>query len=230
MRSALGAALAVCALTLLGGAALAAPTQMTWTDAGFLGATTGTFTAAAPLCSSGTFKDTGGTIGIKMEHTCADGSGTFEFEAVGTSGFHFNGAGTGRYATLRGSGSCSVTQNDDGTFTRSCHALADFDNTAPSARISNVAVLIAKPSGLSRIAATLTTSDNVQGNAVSYRFSATAAGRALGHVSGSTSGGSVKASLRVRLPRRARRVTLSLKVSDPLHNVRTVTRSQRLRR
>jgi hypothetical protein len=219
--------LLVLPLTLAAGSAHAVPSQIAWADTGVSGGPI-TFTAASPLCTSGTVRDVGGTIGIKMQHTCADGSGTFEFEVIGTGHFHFSAAGTGRYASLRGTGSCSLTQNQDGTVTRSCHALADFDNVAPSARITNVDVLIANR--FSRVAATLETSDNVQGNAVSYRLSVTAAGHALGHAIGSTSGGSVAASVRVKLPKHVRRFALSLKVSDPLHNSRTVTRSLRVHR
>ena len=209
-------------LTLVAGSAHAVPGQMTWTDTGLRSGSTGTFTAAAPLCPTGTTKDVGGIVGIKMQHTCADGSGTFEFEAEGGT-FHFTAGGTGRYASLRGTGSCSVTQNDDGTFTRPCHALADFDDTAPSASIKRVHVSHAGRGD--RVQATFETSDDVDGNPVSYRLSAAAAGRALGHATGTTLGGSVKVSLKVKPPKRAHRLTVSLHVVDPLGNARTVTRS-----
>ena len=125
------------------------------------------------------------------------------------------------------SGTCSVTQNDDGTFTRPCHALADFDNTPPTARITNLDILI---SGRSyRFSATFKTRDNVEGNAVSYRFSVAAAGRALGHVTGTTPGGSVSAVVKVKVPKHAKRFTVTLKVTDPVHNSRTVTRSASVR-
>ncbi len=214
-------------LALVAGSAHAVPGQMTWTDTGVSGGPI-TFTAAAPLCPSGTVRDVGGTTGIKMEHTCADGSGTFEFAVIGTGQFHFTPAGTGRYQTLRGAGSCSVTQNGDGTFTRSCHALADFDSTAPSLHIEKIDVLFAHRTY--RVGATFTTSDNVQGNAVSYRLSVTAAGRALGHATGSTPGGTVTTSVKVRLPKHVKRFAVALKASDPLHNARTVTRSLKARR
>jgi len=201
---------------------------MAWVDTGVQGSGATTFTAPPPLCPAGTVRDVGGTIGIKMEHTCADGSGTFEFEVVGTGRFHFNAAGTGRYKTLRGTGSCSVTQNGDGTFTRPCHTLADCDNVAPTARITNQDVLIAGRTY--RFGVTFRTSDNVEGNAVSYRLSVTAAGRALGHVTGTTPGGSVTVSLKVKMPKHAKRETVSLKVADPLHNSRTVTSSARIPR
>lgn len=40
----------------------------------------------------------------------------------------------------------------------------------------------------------------------------------------------VRASLRTKIPKRAKRLILSLKVSDPVHNARTVTRSVKLHR
>jgi hypothetical protein len=186
-----------------------------------------TFTAEAPLCAYGTVRDVGGVTGIKMVHTCADGSGTFEFEVLGGGAFHFNAAGTGRYKTLRGTGSCSVTQNDDGTFTRSCHALADFDSTAPTAVFKTLDVLLARRFNLQAV---FRTTDNVPGNAVKYRVSVSAAGHALGHTTGTTPGGTVRVSVGGKLPKRARRLTVSLRVVDPLGNARTVTRSVRIRR
>ena len=216
-------------LILSAGAAHAVPGQMAWTDTGQPNGGPITFTAAPPLCPSGTVRDVGGITGIKMQHTCADGSGTFEFEVIGTGGqFHFSPAGSGRYASLRGSGSCSVTQNQDGTFTRSCHALADFDDTAPSVGSMRIDVLITRR--VYRVGVTFKTSDNVEGNAVSYRLSVTAAGRALGHATGSTPGGTVTSSVKVRLPKHTKRFAVALKVSDPLHNSRTVTRSLKARR
>jgi hypothetical protein len=201
---------------------------MTWTDFGQRSGGMITFTAASPLCPSGTVRDIGGVTGIKMEHTCADGSGTFEFEVVGTGRFHFSAAGTGRYSTLRGTGSCSVIQNDDGTFTRSCHALADFDSTAPTAAFKTLDVLLA--GRRFNLQAAFRTTDNVAGNAVKYRVSVTAAGQALGHATGTTPGGTVRVSVGGRLPKRARRLTVSVHVVDPLGNARTVTRSGRIRR
>ena len=203
------------------------PSEMTWTDSGQRTAARFTFTAASPLCPSGTVQDVGGTTGIKMVHTCADGSGTFEFEVAGQGTFHFNAAGTGRYASLRGKGSCSVTQNDDGTFTRPCHALADFDSTAPTATFKALDVLLA--GRRFSLQAAFRTTDNVAGNAVKYRLSVSAVGHALGQAAGTAPGGTVRVSLKGRLPKRAHRLTFSLRVVDPLGNARTVTSSGRIR-
>lgn len=161
-----------------------------------------------------------------MQHTCADGSGTFEFGGFGNSPFHFSAGGTGRYATLRGTGSCSLTVNDDGTFTRSCHALADFDSTAPTAAFKTLDVLLA--GRRFNLQAAFGTTDNVPGNAVKYTVSVSAAGHALGHKTGTTPGGAVRVSVRGRLPKHAHRLAVSVRVVDPLGNARTVTRSVRI--
>ncbi|MEK6273743.1 MAG: hypothetical protein AABM30_00220 [Actinomycetota bacterium] len=212
----------------VGRPALAIPSPMTWTDLGARGESTGTFTAAEPLCPSGTFKDIEAAIGLKSVHTCTDGSGTFEFEAIGNSPGSFTGGGTGRYATLRGSGPCRVTVNDDGTFVRTCNVVADFDNTAPSARIERLR--LSRVGRAVRMQVTFATADNVAENAVSYRLQAVAAGRRLATRAGTTAGGTVRMALTVRPPRRARRVTISLRVADPLGNARTVARSPSLPR
>lgn len=223
------AALAVLAIAAQPSAgAPSGPSGMTWTDSGQRSGGLITFTAASPLCPSGTVRDVGGIVGIKMVHTCADGSGTFEFETFGPNRFHFTAAGTGRYASLRGTGTCSVTQNDDGTFTRPCHALADFDNTAPRAAFKAVDILLARHRF--SLQAAFRTTDNVDGNVVKYRLSVTAAGHALGHVAGTTPGGTVRVSLKGKLPKRVHRLTVSLRVVDPLGNARTITSSGRIPR
>jgi hypothetical protein len=70
----------------------------------------------------------------------------------------------------------------------------------------------------------------VAGNAVSYKVSVSAAGHELGHKAGTTPGGTVRASVRGRLPKSARRLTVSVRVVDPLRNARTVVRSAKIRR
>ena len=200
---------------------------MTWTDTGQSNGGPISFTAAPPLCPSGTVRDVGGLVGIKMQHTCADGSGTFEF-ASSAGKFEFTAGGTGRYVTLRGTGSCSLS-NPGGTFTRSCHALADFDSTPPTVAVKPLNILLFNRHGFS-LRAWFTTSDNVAENAVKYRVSVAAAGHALGHTAGTTPGGTVRASVRGRLPKTARRITVSIRVVDPLGNARTAVRSSRIRR
>ena len=78
--AALGVALAIAAQPSAG--VSSSPSEMTWTDSGSRSGGPFTFTAAPPLCPSGTGNDVGGTTGIKMVHTCSDGSGTYEFEVL----------------------------------------------------------------------------------------------------------------------------------------------------
>jgi hypothetical protein len=213
-------------LALVAGSARAIPSQMTWIDTGQSNGGPISFTADPPLCPSGTVRDVGGIVGIKMQHTCADGSGTFEF-ASSAGKFEFTAGGTGRYVTLRGTGSCSLS-NPGGTFTRSCHALADFDNTPPTVSVKPLDIVLTRR-GLG-LHVSFTTTDNVAENAVKYRVSVAAAGHALGHTAGTTAGGAVRASVRGRLPKAARRITVSIRAVDPLGNARTVVRSARIRR
>lgn len=212
----------------LGRPASAARGPMTWTDFGVRGQQTGTFTAPAPLCSSGTFKDIAATLAVKSVHTCADGSGTFEFEVIGSGPWSFTAGGTGRYSTLRGSGTCHVTLNDDGSFVRTCDAIADFDNTAPSARIERLR--LSRVGGAYKLSLTFNTADNVAGNAVSFKVEAVAAGRRIGRKVGRTPGGRVGIALTVRPPKRAHRLAVSLRVADPLGNTRTISRASKLPR
>ena len=179
--SRVGVALAIAAQPSAG--VSSGPSEMTWTDSGSRSGGPFTFTAAPPLCPSGTGNDVGGTSGSRW-CTHVGRERDVRVRGHGSGLFHFNAAGTGRYATLRGTGSCSLIDNGDGTYTRSCHALADFDDTAPSARIAKIDGLGARR--VSRVGVTFTTSDNVAGNAVTYRLSLSAAGRALDHMAGTT--------------------------------------------
>jgi hypothetical protein len=225
IATALVLALGAAALAL-GRPALAVPSPMTWSDYGTRGEQTGTFTASEPLCPSGTFKDIEATVGLKSVHTCGDGSGTFEWSVIGLTSWSFTGGGTGRYETLRGRGTCHLTVNDDGTFLRTCTAIADFDNTAPSARIKTLR--LSRVGRAYKMHLTFATADNVAGNAVSFKIEAVAAGRRIGGKAGQTAGGTLEIALTVRPPKRARRVAVSLRVADPLGNARTVGRSSSL--
>jgi hypothetical protein len=220
--------MAALAIALLVGPAgtVGAPSPMTWTDMGSRSESSGTFTAAAPLCPSGTVTDIGGLVGIKTKHTCADGSGTFEFESSGgASVWRFSAGGTGRYATLRGSGSCQVTVNED-AFVRTCDSVADFDNTPPTARIDRLR--ISRAGRANAVQMTFNTTDNIAANPVSFRVAVLAAGRRIGSKAGTRAGGTMAIVIKVRPPKRARRLTVVLRVADPLDNARSVSWTARL--
>lgn len=228
MRTALAAATLALALVVGVGATLGAPSPMSWTDVGSVTERNGTFTAPAPLCPSGTVSETGGLVGIKLRHTCADGTGTFDYETRGLGNrWSFSAGGTGRYATLRGSGTCRLTLNDDGTFVRTCEAVADFDNTPPTAAIERLRISRAGRAYLVQM--TFNAADDVAGNAVSYTVGVQAAGRRIGSKAGTTAGGTTPLALKVRPRKGSPRLTIVLRVADPLGNARTVSRSMRLR-
>lgn len=227
MRTTLVMAAVALALVVGAGVTRAAPGPMAWTDVGLRSEGTGTFTAREPLCPSGTFRDIGGLLGIKVRHTCADGSGTFDVQGDPSGTWSFAAGGTGRYATLRGSGRCELTFDDNDTFVRACEAVADFDNTPPTAGIERLS--ISRPGRAYSVQMTFNTADNVTGNAVSYRVSVLAAGRRIGTKAGTTAGGATTIALKVRPRKGSRRLTVVLRVADPLGNARTVSRSLRLR-
>ena len=227
MKTTLVMAALALALVAAPGAAVQAPSPMAWTDYGTTTSRDGTFTASAPLCPSGTAREVGGLVGIKIRHTCADGSGEFDFGASGLGNRWSISAGTGRYSTLRGYGVCRLTLNDDGTFVRACEAVADFDNVPPTASIERLLVTRAGRGHSVRLA--FNAADNVTANSVSYRADVIAAGRRIGRKVGTSAGGSTAVELKVRPSKRARRLTVVVQVTDPLGNARSVSRSARLR-
>lgn len=219
--------LGACTLGAVEGSALAAPTRITWTDSGNnqSGRFEGTFTASALLCPSGTFHDLGGLLGIEAVHTCSDGTFTFKTQTPDT--WAFTAGGTGRYSTLRGRGTCQVTQTEQG-IVRTCEALADFDATPPSARIERARVTRSVRAYTLRVA--FSAADNVAENAVAFKLSAVASGRRLASRAGEVGAGTTELVLKVRPPARARTLVVALEVVDPLGNARTVRRSLKLRR
>ena len=188
----------------------------------------GTFTASAPLCSTGQFTDSpGGLLRVDVTFTCADGSGSFGISSQERWKIRA-GFGTGRYADLRGAGSEQLLPpTDDGTLVRIYEGAVDFDAAAPTASIPPVRV-----SRTGRSAYLLRMSfvavDNVPENAVSFTARITAGGRRLAARAGQVSGGRVSLSVRLRTSQRV--VTVSVVFADPLGNARTVNRNVRLRR
>jgi len=158
-------------------------------------------------------------------HTCSDGTFTFKTQTPDT--WAFTAGGTGRYSTLRGKGTCQVTQTEQG-IVRTCEALADFDATPPSARIERAKVTRSGRAYKLRVA--FSAADNVAENAVAYKLSAVASGRRLASRVGEVGVGTTEFVLKVRPPARARTLVVALEVVDPLGNTRTVRRSLKLRR
>jgi hypothetical protein len=193
----------------------------------------GTFTAPAPLCSSGRWQGNGRNARV---FTCSDGSGTFtanfngELEhTAGASGPWAISAGTGSYTTLRGKGTGKVDSSTGPTppvyFSDTWTGLVDFDATAPS---GSVAVKVTRLRGHRwRARATLVARDNVEANVVSYRAIASA-GSYSATRNGEVSNGRRSLTFVFRA-RRARRFRIGITLSDPWGNMSTIRRTVKLR-
>jgi len=193
-----------------------------------LGAT-GTFTASGLVCPSGTFADTN-TVGIKLvtKHTCGDSSGAFDSSlraASPTQTWRLTG-GTGPYTTLHGHGQCQVNQNNT---VRTCQFVAAFDDVAPTGTVTTFTVSRAAGKRAHTVRASFTAQDDVAGNAVAFKLSLRAGSRTLATRSGTTTGEAKSFVLKVKAPKGARQLTLTLKLTDPVGNTRTIRRTRRLR-
>jgi hypothetical protein len=175
--------------------------------------------------------------------TCADGSGTFtasfdgELEHMtGASGPWAIVSGTGEYLTLRGRGAATVdfSTGPNGspiTFSDTWQGVVDFDNVAPAIKVQRAtATRLRSPRGRYQLRLSFICPDNVIGNTVSYTVVvSTAAGTDLAKRAGKTTAGATL-SLRIRPPRRARFINVELTATDPVGNLRTITRRVRLGR
>jgi hypothetical protein len=188
----------------------------------------GTFTASGLVCPSGTFADVEATIGINTERTCDDGSGAFDSNVRpgrGANPWLLTPGGTGRYTSLRGRGDCLVSSGPP--IVRTCQFLGAFDDVAPSATVSRFTVSPASKH-MYAVRTSFTARDDVMGNAVLFRLSIRAGARALAKRTGTTTGEAKSFGLRVKPPRAARRLTLTLSLVDPVGNTRTIRRTRQL--
>jgi hypothetical protein len=200
----------------------------------------GTFESGSPFCSSGTWQDSDANdriVGTKVYfdriHTCDDGSGTIVVSSTTFDHFHNQGSswtgsgkivsGTGKYVHLRGLGTISGVEHDQTNFTDTWQGRAGFDDVAPSAAIRKVSVRARrKPKGAFMLTARFTSRDNVPENVVSYELALSAAGKPLASRKGRVSTGAASVTFSVvKPPKTARRLQLSLTVSDELDNHRT---------
>ena len=206
----------------------------------------GRFTASAPFCSAGTAVDVRDVVleplTVLRRHTCDDGSGTFTALLPGAIAEH-GGTGTwkivegsGRYATLRGVGTytgerLSGDPNDflSIKYRTTWQGVVDFDAVAPSLALTARAKKLVRPARTYSLRLDLSLTDNVAGAAISYSVALHAAGRFVGSRAGTTSSGHATVGLRIRPPRRARRVQVVVTATDAVGNAGTLTRSLRLR-
>jgi hypothetical protein len=242
----------VAALTSAAGAT---PTQFHLTVVGRIGQAfvatplhEGTFSASAPFCSSGSAIDlwasaTRPKVSYRML-TCDDGSGALTVRLVGTAAEHTPGRtgiwqvieGTGSYAELRGMGTLTgVRLGDDAAqpetlrFRTEWKGLIDFDVVAPP-----IVVLRSssseRPDGSYVVNVAFTAADDIDGNRVSYRVTASRSRWLLASRQGDLLTGKTSVSLRIRPLGRPRTIRLEIEAWDPVGNVRSVARSQELPR
>jgi len=187
---------------------------------------TGTFTSSGLICPSGTWKDTESTGGINTEHACPDGSGVIDsILRTGVGVWYFTG-GTGRYTTLRGGGNCRVSEGPP--IVRTCQFLAAFDDVAPSATLTRLAVSPTSSMHRHTVHTSFTARDDVAGNAVHYKLIIRAGSKTLARRTGTTTGEAKSFALKLKAPRAARELTLALTLADPVGNTRTIRRTRRL--
>jgi hypothetical protein len=198
----------------------------------------GSFTAPAPLCSSGTWLGNGGGSRV---FTCADGSGTFtahfngELEhATGAHGRWSIDSGAGSYVTLRGTGTVTIDSStglnsSPITFSETWAGVVDFDATGPTARF--IPAKVTRPharTGRWTVRAGFTANDNVDANPVSFDAIASS-GPFYAHRAGTTRGGTTVLSFSFRKLPAMRRFDLELRLSDPVGNTSTLRTSIKLR-
>jgi hypothetical protein len=187
---------------------------------------TGKLTASALVCPTGTFADVETPIAIQSTQTCGDGSGEFALQGYASQGGLYTiDDGTGRYANLRGRGRCDVAFGPP--IVRTCQFLAAFDDVAPSARITRFAAT--RVPHAYRVKASFTSVDDVPANEVSYKLTVAAGSHVLAARHGAVSGRAKAFVLAVKPPKSARKLILTLRVTDPVGNIRTIRRSTGLR-
>jgi hypothetical protein len=201
----------------------------------------GPFTASAPFCAEGYAADRPpqgfSPPGVVIrEHTCGDGSGIIAMRITDPPKEHVPGGngtwkileGSGRYARLRGHGTWTSSGGDH--FRSVLTGIADFDTAAPTVVMSRAtARKLPRPRGAYVLRTSFAARDDIEGNAVSYRVTVSARGVVLAARRGKTTSGPISLSLRIRPPTRARAVRIEISASDPLENVRTISRSLTLR-
>ena len=188
--------LGACTLGAWEGSALAAPTRITWTDS----ATTRAGSSrgrSRPLRSSARPGRSPISAGSSGSRRCRYSDGTFTFKTQTPDTWAFAPGGTGRYSTLRGRGTCQVTQTEQESQGRA-EALADFDAVPPSARIERAKLIVpdARTSCVSR-SVPRTTSWRTRSRS---SCPAVAAGRRLASRAGAVGAGTTEFVLKVRPP------------------------------
>jgi hypothetical protein len=197
----------------------------------------GTFTAQPPFCPSGIWIGNGSGT---RTFTCDDGTGTFtaSFDGnlehtQGRSGPWSIVAGTGKFVTLRGFGTGHVdsstgTTQPDVVFRDTWTGIADFDATPPTGSLALKLTRPKTPAGKWKATVTLTASDNIAGNHVSYDATATA-GNFSTERKGTMTAGSVSFGFAFHRARRVHTLQIQVDLQDPLANASRIRKAVKLR-
>lgn len=209
----------------------------------------GTFTATAPLCPKGTWLGDSEEDGDGLrDFTCANGSGTFTADFVGDSE-HYVGnddpkhpgsgpwtisAGTGKWKKLRGKGTATTLTSTGPSsspivFTSVWKGIVDFDTTGPTVKVVSIKVKrAATRRGTSGVTVSFTAKDNVRGNPLTYRVSATS-GQYFEAKLGNVSGARTTVAFAVDGKEADRTLELNIHVFDQWQNETLITKTVKLR-
>jgi hypothetical protein len=205
----------------------------------------GRFTASSPFCPAGSARDvrhlTEDPLSVLRTHTCDDGSGTITVsmplvraEHGGRGSWRIT-EGTGKYATLRGSGSYvgELVSGDPDDFASISYRTTwtgkvDFDAAAPVVGIAATAIKLKLPRRAYSLRVMLVVRNEEAAARVAYSLSVKSGAVSVASRQGVTTGGRATLSLRISPPRTARAVRLIVTASDPVGNESTTTRSIRL--
>jgi hypothetical protein len=152
----------------------------------------------------------------------------------GSSGAWGIVAGTGNFATLRGTGTGHVdsstgTASPTVVFSDTWTGIVDFDATPPIGSITAVKLLRPRtPARAWKATVTFAAHDNVDGNLVTYDVSA-AAGNFFTERKGTLTTGSRSFSFAFHRARRVHALQIDLNLHDPLGNAGSIHKSVKLR-
>jgi len=205
----------------------------------------GRFTASAPFCPAGSASDVRHLqeepLTVLRTHTCDDGSGTITVllpvvraEHGGRGSWKIK-EGTGKYATLRGSGSYvgELLSGDPGEFASITYRTTwtgkvDFDASAPVVGVTATATKLNLPRRTYSLRTTLAIRNEEVGTSVAYTLTIKSGALFLASRQGATTSGRALVTLRIRPPLTARAVQLIVTASDAVANESMTTRSIRL--
>jgi len=206
----------------------------------------GTFTTTATWCSSGSAADVAvddATLTATRRFTCAEGGdftakvGSLRAEHGGSGRWQIV-AGTGPLASLRGQGTfvsmrLAGSLDDPGTITfrSTWDGVADFDDVPPVIAIAKPTVRkLRRPIGAYSVRVALALTD-AGGGRVSYTLQVIEprTGKPMAFRSGQTSTGPVTLSLRLKPPRVARVLRITVDAADAVGNGSTLAKTFRLR-